>query len=76
MYELIFVITIGIVLIAFCYVIINQMLLINSINKRLIALAEDAISSTDSGISFGELPRIEPEEDSEVHSFDPHDIEV
>ena len=75
MNEIVFIVVIGIVLVAFCYVIINQMLLINSVNKRLMLLVEDSLNMVSSSVTFDSISRENLPEEEEQY-FDPHDIEV
>lgn len=68
------VVIVGIVFIALCFVIINQMLMVNAINKRLMSLTEVVL------VEFASLVPAEPEipkdETTESdHPFDPHDYD-
>lgn len=76
MNEFVFIIVIGMVLLALCIVILNQMLMTNAINKRLMLLNESLINEIKAGsIQFNDIePEIE--EELEDEPFDPHKHEV
>jgi hypothetical protein len=74
MSDLAIVVIVGIVFIALCFIIINQMLMVNAINKRLMSLTEVVL------IEFASLVPAEPElsKDETTESdypFDPHEYD-
>ena len=74
MNEIAFISVVGFVLVALCVIIINQMLMVSAINKRLVALAQDAICALGKDIDFSNVPDLKINEE-EYDSFDPHSIE-
>lgn len=72
MSDIAFIIIIGFVLVALCYTIINQMMLNNSVNKRLMALIEDTMAILGHQVSITD--KTEEETEEEEH-FDPYEVE-
>lgn len=77
MFEYIVIImSIGITFIALCYVIINQMLMLNQVNKRLFVLTE--IMFEQAGIAKDHTVFTDNEESDilrPVEAFDPHGVD-
>lgn len=64
--------TVGIVFFALCYIIINQMLMLNQVNKRLFIITEQSLNRVPSTSSIGEY-----DDDLEDTSpYDPHNEEI
>lgn len=76
MQDIAIIMIIGFVLISLCYIIINQMLMVNAINKRLMYMAESALALLDKPLKLSDLPDINTKEEEFEYSFDPHNQEV
>ncbi len=74
--NIIILLSIGITLIALCYIIINQMLMLNQVNKRMFVLAEIMLAQV--GIDKDHTVFTDNEESEEPlppTPYDPHGVD-
>lgn len=74
MADIVFICVIGFVLVALCYVIINLMMLNNSVNKRLVNIIEGLL--VDQGRPLPPYPELDEEDEYDNHGYDPYQVEV